>query len=618
MFTLTARSAAFCLANSLLVLFTGSSSAIAGFNSSTTACTFENASDVRVVQVIYESATKPIPCRVMYEKSGIEQELASAENTSGFCEKTERQVVRNLVKSGWQCEHRLSGSAIAPDSQLALNLFLEDEGQGSVKTAVPHDQQLERYALVSQTLDSEQKAQNLVAEFQRGYPNLVSRVAAFGSGLNTVFRVVLGSSESREDLEAAARGLDEALGDSIYFIDNQGFSEPINYLPDDRARYVIAQCFSESQTMVADMARCSGYQLNAETLLSCLGGRSCVPEPVMNDQLSTDFPKVDLAEAIDSENPVRLARSRIHQQVERCQYLADATEKKQADCIALALLDEDQRFVVECYQRFEDVKGLLDCAGGEPVLTVVELYERCAVSRTVNIDCLLEMTNNRFVDKSVACLASELPEAVARCAILANVDTDKSKTLACLEQYEQATRRASCIASRHLEPGQAALLKCADKSPPIGEFGLCAVDFLHTGSAAQWLTTSCLLHGSVAPINLLGCAGGRFSGSEIETCLQTGTAMSSCFSNETILTQVLNKTLEQFLTADDMDWQIAEYRHELYLAEGGDLSSVLSDPANLLWLDTADEVSGYGNDQMDEPGESKSVADGFKRFGVEK
>ncbi len=78
-------------------------------NSSFTSCTRTDLGDTRVVAVVYESAQKAVPCKVLYIKNDFINEIASVKNTEGFCEKKERAIVRNLVEADWQCVHNFTG-----------------------------------------------------------------------------------------------------------------------------------------------------------------------------------------------------------------------------------------------------------------------------------------------------------------------------------------------------------------------------------------------------------------------------------------------------------------------------------------------------------------------------
>lgn len=655
------------------------------FNISSTACNAQTIDDVRIVQVIYENEASPIPCKVMYEKSGVLQELASARNTVGFCEKTERQVVRNLVKAGWQCEHSLSGIGIEPDNSLVLDLFFDHSPVSSIDPSAdlaqsksPQTQQqltaifnekyrqalqeqlasdlqrelgvelqvdvdldaefnlsgpaapsdasgardldpdyrtalsMPRYALVSQTVDTEQQAHKLKAEFKRLYPGVTTRVGRFGIGSEAVYRVVLGAADARDKLAEVLQFFDPAVQQQFHFMDNNGSADPIVYVPDDWPRYTIALCLADGHSTVAELASCSGFELEFSTLLSCLGGGTCVP--VAADSLApvSAYPAVDLLDAMSSQELVAVARDRLRGEVSKCNSLADPTDAQLAECAALALLDPEQRDVVECHSLFPSVSQMLDCAGGARLSAVVTLYERCAVSQIANLQCLLEMTDNQFVDVTATCLEQDTRESIARCVVLANVDTNEQKVYACLKQASSVNARASCIASQHLEPHQSALLECADGSPSIGNFGICTARALRVGTDAQWLVASCLMNSELPSIQLPSCAGGRFAGSELTQCLAEGVLLSSCYGPDTLLTDIVHNIDDRYMSTGEVDRKIAAFREELYAAEGGDLSVVLANPVNSQWLNT--EVKG--NESI--PRSRNEQRSGFQRFGVDK
>jgi hypothetical protein len=667
------------------------SSAHAGVNLSTTVCTSENSEDSRLVRVIYEEDSSPLPCRVMYQKSGTERELASAKHTLGFCEKTERQVVKRLASSGWDCRHALTAAGIEPDYSVQPDLNLEgDHADPELKTpamstalvfsektrlqalfeqtlkpslqrqllddlqqaageelsidvklnadisvgiadAVDNTQHVEaigpfsdrqislsRYVLATRPLNSEQFAHNLAAEIKRVYPNLEHRVAEFGSGLDLTYRVVYGAAESLDELNAALDLLGPAVRELLLVLDTDVDADPVRYVPTDWQRYAIAHCLADGYTSVADLARCSSLKLTVGSLLACLGGSICIPAQGSEPKNAEDYPSVDLLAALDSDEPVAKARDEINISVDRCKSLKSAHRMKQAECIAMSLLDESQEFVFECFKKSDSVVAMLACSAGSTVADVVSRYEQCTASTKVNLQCLIEMTGSDFVGRSVRCLDEDSDEAIARCTILANVDTDRQKTLACLGKFSDVAMRARCIAGRHIDPPEAALLNCSLGSPSSEEFGLCTVAELEIGSALQWIAAECLYDGVELAIGLLNCAGGRFAGLELLQCLHDDVDFSLCFHRNTLITEIVNKRIDRAINPGHFDRQIASYRKQLYSSQGGDLSAVLAAPLPDQWLETADRDDQSGTVESNAPTKTNVPADGIRRFGIDK
>lgn len=670
-------------------------SAQAGVNLSSTVCTSKNSEDVRLVQVIYEEDASPLPCRVMYQKSGTETELASAEHTLGFCEKTERQVVKNLASSGWDCLHQLTAASIEPDYSVQPDLNLENDhsgsgsGSGSETRAVTTDLKfseknrlqslfeqslkpslqrqllaelrqtagekytidveldadisvgisdavnsakrieeigsrvdrslsLSRYVLATQPQNSEQFAHNLASEIRRVYPNLDHRVVASGSGLDITYRLVFGTAPSPDEFSSALDLLSPSVRDLLLVLDTQDDPGPLRNVPADWQRYAIAHCLADGHTSVADLAHCSGLKLTVGSLLACLGGGICIPAQSSEPNSAEDLPSVDLLAALDSDDPVAKARDELNVIVERCKSLEGAHRLKQAECVAMSLLDESQEFVFECFRRSESVVAMLECSAGSAVAEVVSRYEQCSASSEVNLQCLIEMTGSEFVGRSVLCLNEDTDEDIARCAILANVDTDRQKTLACLGDFSEVATRARCIASRHLDQLEAALLNCSLGSPSSADFGLCAVAELEIGSELQWVAAECLYDGVELAIELLNCAGGRFVGMELMQCLQNDLDLTFCFQENTLITEILNNRVDRAIAPGYFDRQIASYRKRLYSSQGGDLSAVLSDPLPNQWLEAADRDDGPGAIEDSAPIKPKAPADGIRRFGIDK
>lgn len=665
--------------------------------SSTTSCYWQSEVATRIIRVIYDDPLSPLPCRVMYEKDGVEQELASARNTAGFCESTERQVIKNLSVAGWHCEHGFQGAVLEADPALSLDLSfeghytadalntnqtslaeeraiksrllntfeqhhrlpLQEQLANELRLTLPDDLQLQVqldatvtlvrmpdtasetgtekaetknlttaprfssepsnlaanaavYALASAAMRDEQQAQNLAAELYRVHPLVASRVAMLGTERASVYRVLLGTAQSQEPLVDALQSLGESVRGLFDVIDASGQSEIMHYLPDDRTRYILAQCLSEGHREVDALARCSGYVVGVDVLMSCLAGGSCLPAKATRND---DYPAIDIVEAIDTDDPVEVARVHANKYVKQCESLSDPTGRESAECIAFLLLDDDQRFVIDCYEKDPVNEDLIACVGGERLANIVNQYSRCAASREVNQQCLLELTDNDFVSRSAACLESASNETIARCTVLANVDTSHDKSINCLQRFTNANLQLSCITSRHLTAEQATLLECSVGSPEIGVFTECAAGKLDIGSAGQWSAVGCLLEGSHSVMDVLNCAGGRFAAAELQACLATESLLADCLAVETILTDILQRQIARHFTLAGQSPHIAKFRQQLYAAQGGDLSELLSDSDNSWWQDSArsaTEKGGLG------PRTPSSGANPVERYGVDK
>ncbi len=90
-----------------LLLLTGSilATPVASADSSDThVC--ENNGVVRLISVEYQVPKRPLPCRVVYEKTneGHTEYPWTARNEKGFCEKKARFLVDKLARLGWRCE----------------------------------------------------------------------------------------------------------------------------------------------------------------------------------------------------------------------------------------------------------------------------------------------------------------------------------------------------------------------------------------------------------------------------------------------------------------------------------------------------------------------------------
>jgi len=110
-------------------------------DASLTSCTNAVSNETRVVAVIYDSTKAAVPCKLLYEKDGMMTEVASAQNTSGHCEKRERQIVSNLFQAGWQCTHSFTGELVqeanSPIVKFRQALYAQEGGDLSAALSDP-------------------------------------------------------------------------------------------------------------------------------------------------------------------------------------------------------------------------------------------------------------------------------------------------------------------------------------------------------------------------------------------------------------------------------------------------------------------------------------------------
>ncbi|MFK7893137.1 MAG: hypothetical protein AB8B63_20150, partial [Granulosicoccus sp.] len=601
---------------SVVVFVSGNS--LAGSTLSTTHCRSDIAGETRRLQVVYEQASSPVPCTVMYEKAGVESELGSARSTVGHCERIERQVIRNLSSVGWQCRHLLTGTEIEPDYSIQADRFsaglaplsttnvrsrsaltalmqsqlddivhteylsvIQKQLQTDLQSRIESDHvvnvdlsiavsvndtyaslgeqnpavsaseaaslaQLRRYVLFSESFSTENRSHSLAAQIRRSYPNLLTRVVSFGLAPDIMFRVVLGTSDSRDDLEKFLEAFDSSFRNVLQISDTENSQQPIRYSPDDWQRYLIAFCVSEGRTSTTELAGCSGFVLDADSLLDCLGGGSCVLKPAVRADTTTAISEIDLLEVLATDKPSVMARDRIIDEVRQCLALMEDNEHHDtiANCIAKRLLDNEQRFVFDCAQRNPSVSGLMECAAGAEVSQVVALYEQCAVSRKVNLQCLVEMTGSDHVARTSDCLQAGSNEKIRQCLTRADLDIGNQTAQSCLQDFPDAVQQIACISGGHLNAQQSAMLACSVNSPSAVDFGVCTAKMLQTGSSpAQLAAASCLVQGNQTALELLNCAGGRFAAQEIAACQATGTSWLSCFGARTLLSDILADTM---------------------------------------------------------------------------
>lgn len=672
----------------LCPLAIGAGLANAAGGSSQTICTHPS-EQFRTVSVLYQDASELVPCAVVYQKLGVDEEVASAKNQAGYCEAKERKLVRNLVKSGWECEHDFTGALSTPDRSLRLDLFSKpaiqaerevtviDLGSANIeanalrstleKTAeadyqaqldaeygkqladrlmrelevqygdeyaisatvsfkvgvilsdLPatigddlteaHDPektggqtllatteiattvadsehlllqsddlpQSEQFAAISSSLPTKQEAHRFAAEFRRVYPNVTTRVSEGQQGGND-WRVVLGSNADRNALEVGIGNLDPKTKQYFSIVsltEPDSLMNQLEYVPDDWTRYVIAGCYADGNNNSEDLAQCSGFLLETDDFLSCMGGGVCAPD-YFDGKVSSE--QVDFLTVIGSDDPIAEARTRLVNKVEGCERIEGTSSDEFAECAALAMLGNEQRELYQCHQRSSSGVNLLKCVGSESLNDDLLLYERCAIDGYAASECLLDNLDSEYLSNSARCVNYEEPDEILTCALDANLDIDQSIVLSCIQYSSDASVRATCLAREYLDDNQAALYECSQLSKSVSDFGLCTAERNGSLSRDEILAAQCLLDGNERSSDLLNCAGGAVGGAELARCLETGLNDPACFGAEPLVSQMANDQLEVMIVAEQFDNEIALYRQNLFAAEGGDLPYILSNP----------------------------------------
>jgi hypothetical protein len=78
-------------------------------------CKMNNAE--RVIEVVYASSDKPVPCSVSYTKDGATQTLWNYEGTQGQCETKAAEFAEKQSNWGWSCTNEASADAPAESAQ---------------------------------------------------------------------------------------------------------------------------------------------------------------------------------------------------------------------------------------------------------------------------------------------------------------------------------------------------------------------------------------------------------------------------------------------------------------------------------------------------------------------
>jgi len=706
------------------------------YNVSQTTCVHQNTQEQRLIELIYHSSDSPIPCTLHYDKAGIREEVASAKNTTGHCEKIERNMVRNLVGSGWNCQHSFLGDiGMQEKSDISLNLFssrahlsisknavaktddysklsdskpgidpsvsventssalmqtesaedlppqksgesaeniatqlkatLEEQYVGDLQDRIENDfsdalgpdyavavtvnlsldvsiskspftnaadsgvspetqaadssnqatalttisldidaDSLDadssrslmaapsthwgRYILASQLFGNEQDAHRLAAEFHLMYPGVYSRVGQFNDEQG--WRLVLGMDDQKEHL---MDGLSQ-LGTSTpaYF---DILEKPVEsthdgslvWIPDDWARYAVASCYAKGKTTSLELAECADVVLDVDLFLSCLAGGICIPER-LSENLTPR--QIDFLEVVGSDDPVAAARSILVTNFQGCENLANPGSKEAAECVALSILEDDQREMFECYQNTDENVDLIDCMGSETLSDNMMLYERCSVDSISMTECIMAEVDNVHLNAASRCVNYDETEAILSCSIEASIDTDQARVLACVTGSSDRASQAHCLSREYLDNEQAALLDCARDGSSETDFGLCVANQRGILDADEYQAAECLLAGETEPNSLLNCAGARFASNELSQCLDASIPLSDCFSTDTLISEVVANNIDNLIDVQAIDHEIAMFRADLYALEGGDLTQVLSDEASAELFSTTEEI----------------------------
>ncbi len=215
-------------------------------NKSRTICTISNESQPRYIEVVYANPQKPVPCKVFYTKSGNTTSQGHANNEHGYCEKIERKIVRNLVKSGYECEHEFQGELRDENLELVLNLFpntqssqinrsinthnktqvLSNSAVVDVETQTESDPETNSAAKISEATDSSNKPLNeltdkVTANNSQALPNSSQERTQQTVQLEQDKTAEQTSAENKQKLDELAEAFGAHLTRSLN-VDNNG------------------------------------------------------------------------------------------------------------------------------------------------------------------------------------------------------------------------------------------------------------------------------------------------------------------------------------------------------------------------------------------------------------
>ncbi len=511
--------------------------------------------------------------------------IVSSQNTSADTLSTESPAESNSVALADTTSPTASATDEAPADTPPTDAVIA-EGASNVLTDTPAFKPAEPgavltgtvidYAIVSTPLPSENDAHRYASEVRYLYPNVVSRVSRSSANDNQ-WHVVLGQSNSETTLATALASLSPSLSKQfvIQTLNDPTSPTQLEYVPDDWARYAVASCYAQGHQTTTDLAECAGVVLDVDSFLSCVGGGVCAPE-LFSDTVKPEY--IDLVAVIGSDDPVAAARQRLVSRVEGCERLDGTTDRDFAECAALSIMDDDQREVYDCYQRDNSTLGMLQCAGSDSVSDYAYLYERCTADNYMAAECLLDNLDNEYLSDASRCVHYGDTEAILGCALDSSLDIEESRALSCLQYSGSNTERAQCLARDYLSDTDSALLSCATETTDVASFGLCSAERNGDLTREEYLAAQCLLAGNTDSQSLLSCAGGRFASNDIGNCLINGIDDPACFDTETELNQLANNAMEDFISTNGLEKELALYRAGLFTDEGGDIPDILSNP----------------------------------------
>lgn len=243
------------------------------------------------------------------------------------------------------------------------------------------------------------------------------------------------------------------------------------------------------------------------------------------------------------------------------------------------MMSDNQREMLDCYDREQGDIGLLKCSGSESLAENVALYERCAVDGYFASECVLENLDNDYLSSASRCVHYGETKEVLSCALDANLDVDESRVLSCLQYSDNSSQRASCLAENYLDEDQMAIVRCSETTDSVADLGLCSARYNGSLSADELLAAECLLSGSRQADSFLDCAGGRLAVAELDRCVENGVPSTDCMVDEIVVAGVATGTLEHFLDDELVSSDIAQMREAMYADKGGDLPEILSSSA---------------------------------------
>lgn len=455
-----------------------------------------------------------------------------------------------------------------------IQLTRVSDDLGIVDTTIPSS----GYTVASKSFDNEMDAHRFAAEFHGMYPLVTSRVAEFEESKD--WRLVLGVSNDEMLLQEGFSQLDsetQSYFDILQINETLAENNALVWVPDDWARYAVAGCYAKGHTTSMALAECAGVVVDVDSFLSCLAGGVCSPSRFTAD-LTPE--QIDFLELVGSSDPAAAARGILINNIQGCENLREPGSKEAAECVALSILDDDQRQMYDCYQGASENIDLLHCVGNEELSDNLMLYERCAIDSITMSECVLAEVDNEYLNSAARCVNYGDTEAVLSCAINSNLDTDESRVLACLTDSTVREEQAQCLSREYLNEEQMALLNCSNSNRYESNFGLCVANQRGMLSENEYRAAECLLAGESEPNSLLNCAGARFASNELNQCMSNNTPLNECFTTETVINEVVANQVEDLINIQAIDQQIALFRAEKYASEGGDLPVILATTAS--------------------------------------